>query len=38
VGIPKGDYTVEASFETGPLAGLLKDSKDISFDPEKVSE
>jgi hypothetical protein len=38
VGIPKGDYTVEARFDTGPSAGLLKDLKDISFDPEKVSE
>jgi hypothetical protein len=37
VGIPPGSYVVEVSLDTGPLAGLLKDSIEISFDGEKVS-
>jgi hypothetical protein len=38
VRIPKGSYTVEATFDTGPLAGVVKSSKDMSFSGEEVSQ
>jgi hypothetical protein len=31
VGIPKGNYIVEAAFNTGPLADVIKDSTGASF-------
>jgi len=36
VRVAKGEYTVEASFDAGPLAGSLKSSMDVSFDGEEV--
>jgi len=37
VGIPKGKYIVETSYDTGPFAGVLKSSKEIKFDGKEVS-
>lgn len=31
VRIPKGNYTVKVSVDTGPLAGVLTGSKDVVF-------
>jgi hypothetical protein len=31
VRIPSGEYTVEARIDTGPLAGLIKGSTEVSF-------
>jgi hypothetical protein len=29
--MPEGNYRVEASVDTGPLAGMLRRSKEIEF-------
>ncbi|NQT84026.1 hypothetical protein HQ563_13450 [bacterium] len=38
VGIPEGDYLVEATVDTGPLAGLLTRSMSIRFDGKRVAQ
>jgi hypothetical protein len=37
VGIPEGEYTVEVTFDTGPLAGLLRSSTNLKFEGKEVS-
>jgi hypothetical protein len=31
VGIPKGQYIVEASVDTGPLSGKVANTQDVTF-------
>jgi hypothetical protein len=36
VRIPKGEYTIEASVDSGPLAGVLENATSVKFEGGEV--